>query len=117
MKDLDKVYAEHIAEQYAPKTESKVVQLKKLDQKVKRPAKIFGLTFGIVFTLIFGTGMCLAMGQIGGSEPIYKVIGIIVGLIGIAGVCINYPIYNKILKSRKEKYASDIITLAKSISE
>ena len=35
MENLDKVYAKRIAEEYAPKTTTKVVQLKKLDQKLK----------------------------------------------------------------------------------
>ena len=48
MENLDKVYAKRIAEEYAPKTTTKVVKLKKLDQKVKRPAIIFAFTFGII---------------------------------------------------------------------
>ena len=41
MKDLDKVYANRIAEDYAPKKERKALQLKKLDEKVRRPVNIF----------------------------------------------------------------------------
>ena len=36
MENLDKVYANKIAEEYAIKKESNVIRLKKLDQKVKR---------------------------------------------------------------------------------
>ena len=39
------------------------------------------------------------------------VIGIIVGLIGIVLVATNYPIFNKLLRSRKEKYSSQILLL------
>ena len=39
--NTDKIYAEQIANEYAPKKTSKVVALKKLDQKAKRPAEIF----------------------------------------------------------------------------
>ena len=45
------------------------------------------------------------------------VIGIVIGLIGILGVSINYPIYKKLLQKGKEKYGSDIIRLAKEIAE
>ena len=58
--DTDKIYAESIAKQYAPKSASKLTALKKLDAKAKRPASIFAYSFGIVSALLFGVGMCLA---------------------------------------------------------
>ena len=115
--NTDKIYAEQIANEYAPKKASKVVALKKLDQKAKRPAEIFAYTFGIVFALILGTGMSLCMGAIGGGTTLSLVIGIVVGIIGIVGCGINYPIYKKLLEKGKQKYGSDIIRLAKEISE
>lgn len=39
--NTDKVYAQSIANEYSKKSTSKVVALKKLDNKVKRPANIF----------------------------------------------------------------------------
>lgn len=117
MKDLNKVYAESIAKEYAPKTDSKVVALRKLDRKVKLPAKVFTYSFGIVSALLLGIGMCLTMGVIGGGTSLMFGIGIAVGVLGIAGVSLNYPIYRRILDSRKAQFANDIITLAKSITE
>lgn len=38
--NTDKIYAEAIANEYAPKDTSKVVALKKLDRKAKQPANI-----------------------------------------------------------------------------
>ncbi len=63
--NTDKIYAEQIANQYAPKDASKVVALRKLDARATLPANVFTYTLGIASALIFGTGMCLAMGQIG----------------------------------------------------
>lgn len=114
--NTDKIYAEQIANEYAPKDTTKVKQLKKLDAKAKLPATIFTYTFGIVFVLIMGTGMCLAM-QVIGSGVISMVVGIVVGIVGIIGCIINYPIYKKILAKGKTKYGSDIMKLAKEISE
>ena len=115
--NTDKIYAEQIANEYAPKKTSKVVALRKLDQKAKRPAEIFTFTFGIIFSLILGTGMSLCMGAIGGSTTLSMVIGVIVGVVGLVGCGINYPIYKKMLEKNKEKYGSDIIRLAKEIAE
>lgn len=116
MKNLDKVYAEKIAEEYAPKKASKVLALKKLDQKVKNPVNIFAYTFGIVGSLVLGTGMSFAMGVIGNNNTTSMVMGIIIGLVGIAMVSINYPIYKKWLSTRKQKYAFEITELAKEIA-
>ena len=114
--NTDKFYAEQIANEYAPKQTSKVKALKRLDSKVKLPATIFTYIFGIVSALVLGVGMCLAM-KVLGSSTLTMVLGIIIGLVGILGVSINYPIYKKWLTARKNKYASDIISLAKEITD
>ena len=59
--NTDKIYAEQLANEYAPKDTSKVVALRKLDAKAKLPVTIFTYTFGIITALITGVGMCLSM--------------------------------------------------------
>lgn len=115
--NTDKIYAEQIANEYAPKDTSKVVALRKLDAKAKLPASIFAYTFGIITALIAGVGMCLSMKVIGDGSTGMFALGVIVGIIGLAGAGINYPIYKKMLAKGKEKYAFEIIELAKEISE
>ena len=55
--NTDKIYAEQLANEYAPKDTSKVVALRKLDARAKLPATIFAYTFGIIAALITGVGM------------------------------------------------------------
>ena len=114
--NTNKIYAESIAKEYAPKDNSKIVALRKLDAKAKMPATVFTYTFGIISTLVAGTGMCLSMQVIGGT-PLLTAIGIGVGIIGFVFVGINYPIYKKILEKGKKKYAFEIVELARQISE
>ena len=114
--NTDKIIAESIAKEYAPKDNSKIIALKKLDAKAKLPATIFTYTCGIVSALVFGTGMCLAM-QVIGKGIIGMIIGIIVGIIGLIGCGVNYPIYKKMLEKGKTKYAYEIVQLAREISE
>ena len=114
--NTDKIYAESIAKDYAPKDNSKIVALKKLDTKAKLPATIFTYTFGIIASLVAGLGMCLAM-QVIGSGTAMLVLGIILGLLGFACCGFTYPIYKKLLKKGMEKYAFEIIELAREISE
>ena len=113
----DKIIAEQIASEYAPKEDRKIVALIKLNKKAKQGAEIFAYTFGIICSLILGTGMSFAMGVIGDESPIAMIVGIVVGLVGIFGVSINYCIYKRILEKGKNKYGSDIIRLAKEIAE
>ena len=113
----DKIIAERIASEYAPKEDRKIVALMKLNKKAKRTAEIFAYTFGVISSLILGTGMSLAMGVIGDKSLPFFIVGIVVGVLGIFGVSINYFIYKKLLEKGKMKYGSDIIRLAKEISE
>ena len=115
--NTDKIYAESIANQYAPKDTSKVVALRKLDARAKRPAAIFTYTFGIAAALVLGIGMCFAMKVIGDRSTAMMVLGIVIGLVGIACMSVNYPLYKKFLAKGKQKYAYDIMQLAKEISE
>ena len=43
--------------------------------------------------------------------------GILLGLLGIIGIGLNYPVYKKLLRTGKEKYAFEIMQLAREISE
>ena len=50
--NTNKIYAESIAKEYAPKDNSKIVALRKLDKKAKMPATVFTYTFGILQRLL-----------------------------------------------------------------
>ena len=115
--NTDKIYAEQLANEYAPKDTSKVVALRKLDARAKLPATIFTYTFGIIAALVTGVGMCFSMNVIGSGTTTMFVLGVIVGIVGLAGMGINYTINKKMLAKGKQKYAYEIIELAKEISE
>ena len=114
--NTDKTYAEKIASEYAPKETRKVVALKKLDNRAKRPANIFAYTFGVVTALLLGVGMCLSMKIIGDGSALFMTLGIVIGVIGIAGVSVNCAIYKKMLENSKKKYSADVIALANEIA-
>jgi len=114
--NTDKIYAEQLANEYAPKDTSKIIALRKLDAKAKRPAAIFVYSFGVLSALVAGLGMCLSMRVIG-SGTVMFVLGLLLGILGFVGMGINYPIYKKLLEKGKQKYAFEIMELAKEISE
>ena len=114
--NTDKIYVESIIKEYAVKNNSKIIALRKLDAKAKMPAILFAYSFGIFTSLVAGLGMCLSMNVIGLTDH-STCLGIIIGLTGFAGMGMNYPIYKKLLENGKNKYAFEIIELAKKISE
>lgn len=106
-----------IRTQYTEKEHTQLDKLKELDKKVKRPANIFGYTFGSISAIVMGSGMSLVMTDIGSIIGIASplVPGIMIGVVGLLMAIITYPMYKKILNSRKKKYADEIIKLSDSI--
>ena len=106
-----------IRTQYTEKEHTQLDALKELDKKVKRPANVFAYTFGSISAIIMGSGMSLVMTDIGSiigvADPMFP--GIIIGIVGMILALINYPIYKKVLNSRKKKYADEIIKLSDNI--
>ncbi|MBP3938947.1 MAG: hypothetical protein IK955_06025 [Clostridia bacterium] len=104
-----------IRDKYDPpvKTEDKMSRLRRLDAEVSSKATRVALVIGIIGTLVMGFGMSLIMTDIGAffGEIPSMVIGIVTGIIGIALVCLAYPVYNKKLKKEREKIAPEILRL------
>lgn len=96
-------------------TEDKMAQLRRLDASVTQKATTVSLVLGIIGALILGTGMSLAMTDIGKTIGLSKgmamLIGSLIGIVGIVFVCVAYPIYNCIIRKEREKIAPEIIKL------
>ena len=91
--------------------------LKALDTKVKKPANVFGYVYGSIGAIVMGAGMSLVMTDIGTVLGMAgtMVPGIIVGIVGMVMVLTTYPIYKKILNSRKKKFAPQIMELSERV--
>ncbi|MBQ8621591.1 MAG: hypothetical protein IJ422_04675 [Oscillospiraceae bacterium] len=106
---------EDIRKKYLPKEEDKMEQLRKLHAIPTQKAQAASLAVGIIGALIMGTGMSLAMTDIGemlGSHrELSMLIGILIGLVGMVLVASAYPLYNRVLKKQREKIAPEILRL------
>ena len=109
--------AEKIRTQYMEKQPSELDALRQLDAKVKRPATVFSYIFGSVSAIVMGSGMSLVMTDVASKLGMGDMMipGIIIGVVGMALALVNYPIYKGILKSRKKKYAAEILSLSEKI--
>ena len=99
-----------IREKYAPPTEDedKMERLRRLDASVTKPGMIAALIVGVISTLVMGFGMCCTMVW---ADTLF-IPGIVIGVIGLIGVCAAYPLYSHITKKQRDKIAPEIMRLA-----
>ena len=118
MKDKE-FMVEKIRSQYTEAEHTELDALKALDAKVKRPAHVFGYTYGSIGAVVMGAGMSLVMTDIGAKIGLTATLvpGIAVGVAGMGMVLTTYPIYRKILTSRKKKFAHQILELSDRITK
>ena len=109
--------AQKIRTQYMEKEFTELDALRELDAKVKRPANVFAYVFGSISAIIMGAGMSLVMTDIGATVGIESALvpGIVIGILGLGMALLTYPIYKRILNSRKKKYGAEILKLSDKI--
>jgi len=98
-----------IREKYVAREEDKMEQLRRLDAGVTRKGTVVSLIVGIFSSLVMGIGMCLCM--VWGDVMLSFVAGVVIGLLGIVGVVMAYPIYSAITKRERRKMAPEILRL------
>ena len=104
---------EEIRKKYLPREEDKMEQLRKLHAIPTQKAQAASLAVGIVGALIMGTGMSLAMTDIGAAlGSLAMVLGIVAGVAGMVLAALAYPAYNRVLKKQREKIAPEILRLS-----
>lgn len=108
-KQQDEVEA--IKRKYMPKQEDKLEQLRKLDKSAETPGTVVGLILGIIGTMVMGTGMSCVLVW---ADSLF-VVGILVGLLGIAMIALAYPAYKIVTKKQREKIAPMILSLSEEL--
>ena len=97
-----------IREKYMPPTEEedKMERLRRLDRSVTKTGTAVSIIVGVISTLVFGVGMSCTMVWEGLMIP-----GIIIGIVGIIGIVLTYPLYIHITKKQREKVTPEIMRL------
>ena len=108
-----------IRTQYTEKQHTELDELKALDAKVKKPAHVFAYTYGSVSAIVMGAGMSLVMTDLGTILGLASTMvpGIAIGVAGMVMALSTYPLYKKLLGSRKKKYAPQILALSEKITK
>ncbi len=112
-----------IRKKYAADTKptemDKMEQLRRLDASVTNKAMTAALTVGILGALVMGTGMSLIMTDLAAHLGVASALipGIIIGIVGMAGVIAAYPLYQLVLKRQRIKVAPQILKLTEELSK
>lgn len=116
MKDQE-FLVQKIRTQYTEKQHTELDALKALDAQVKKPANVFAYTYGSVSAIVMGAGMSLVMTDIGATIGLASAMvpGIVIGVVGMGLALTTYPIYKRILNSRKKKFAPRIMELSEKL--
>ena len=102
-----------IREKYLPpeERETKMDQLRRLDASVARKGTVWSLILGIISALVMGVGMCCCM-----VWNLFAV-GIAIGILGIAGVSMAYPLYTWLVQKERERMAPQILKLTEELMQ
>ena len=103
----------NIQKKYLPREEDKMEQLRRLDRSAARKGTKLSVVMGVAGCLLMGVGMCCSMVWM----QQWFIPGIVIGLLGIAGVAAAYPVYVRVTKKEREKIAPQILKLAEELSE
>ena len=115
MKDKE-FMVEKIRSQYTEQRHTELDELKALDAKVKKPANVFGFTYGSIGAVVMGAGMSLCMTELGAAlGRLAMMIGIAVGLAGMVLVALAYPVSKRMLKKERTKVAPEILRLSEEL--
>ena len=107
---------ESIRKQYLPKEENKLERLRKLHNSATQKAQVWSLVFGVVGALILGFGMSLILTDLGAALGFLALIlGILIGIAGMALVALAYPVYCRVLKKERERIAPEILRLTEEL--
>ncbi len=97
-----------LREKYSPKDEreQKLQRLRSLDASVGRKATTVSIILGVIGTLVLGIGMCCCL-----VWTELFLVGIPVGLAGIAGIALAYPVYKRTEEKERLRVAPEILRL------
>ena len=101
-----------IRQKYVPPEENKLEQLRKLDESATRPGTIAAIVVGGVSALVLGLGMCCTM-----VWTQFFVPGVVIGVVGLAGIGSAFPIYSVMVKRQRKILAPQIMKISQELMD
>lgn len=86
---------------------------RRLDASVTKKGTVASLIVGILSALIMGAGMSLCMVW----PDLYMLPGIVIGVVGMVGVALAYPLFARITRQEQERIAPQILKLTEELMQ
>lgn len=104
-----------IREKYLPPEErvTKLELLRRLDAGVTRKGAAAAIAVGVIFTLVLGVGMCCCMVW----QDRLLIPGIVIGIVGMIGMGMAWPIYKRLTQKERERLAPQILQLTEELMQ
>ena len=96
-----------------PEGMDKMERLRRLDRSTAKKGTAVSILLGVVGCLLLGVGMCCTMVW---TQHLF-ILGVLIGIIGIAVVAAAYPLYIRITRREREKLAPQILQLTDELSK
>ena len=110
--DRDIAEAKAIRKEFVKDEDSDLEKLRKIRKGVEKKGQIPAFTLGILSALILGAGMSFTL-----MTTSFFALGIVIGIIGIVGIALSYPLYLHIVKNERDKQSAEVDKLTSSIIE
>ena len=111
--EINSIKKKYLPKEEAAKSADKLEELRRLDKRVELTATIWSIIVGVIGTLVFGTGMSMVLVLESGLFAL----GIVVGVLGMAGIAAALPVYRIVLKKEREKAAPKVLELTEELSK
>lgn len=102
----------HIRQKYLPPDEDKMAQLRRLDKSAAHQGTLVSVAVGFLSTLLLGVGMCCTM-----LWTAYFAVGVVIGVLGLGGMALAYPLFAKMTRRQRQKLAPEILALTEELMQ
>lgn len=99
-----------IRSKYMDREDTAMERLKRLDKSAEKPGTVISVAVGATGTLLLGLGMTCTM-----VWTAYFVLGLALGLIGLAGMALALPLYQIVTQRERRRLAPEIMRLIEEL--
>lgn len=103
----DEEELKNLKDKYVAREKTPLEQVRDIESEVNKQASIPSYTIGIIGSIVLGIGMCFTM-----VWTQFFALGIVIGIIGIAIIAMNYPLYVRRIQKLRKAQAERVAKIA-----
>ncbi|AIQ46508.1 hypothetical protein R70723_11990 [Paenibacillus sp. FSL R7-0273] len=100
-----------IRQKYLPREADKMEQLRRLDKRAERSGTLLSIIVGVTGSMLLGLGLACIL-----RWKDFFISGVMVGVVGLIGVALAYPVFLIRTQQERKKLAPEIMKLIDELS-